>query len=99
MQEFASQFNPKLILWGSDDLLAAYNRFRATGIDAPDEGSPVMLLAFERLLYAIRRDLGHPNKNLGPGDLLRVFVNDVDDYIGPSGEPRPEPRGGSAPSQ
>jgi hypothetical protein len=45
------------------------------------EGSPEVMLAFERLLYSIRRDLGHANKGLGRGDLLRTFINDVDEFL------------------
>jgi hypothetical protein len=30
---------------------------------------------------AMRADLGRENKGLGPGDLLRVFMNDVDEFL------------------
>ena len=75
------RFTQKLILWGSADILSHWNAFRLVGAvlaDAQPEGSPEIMFAFEQVLYAIRRDLGHSNKGLGPGDLLRSFINDVD---------------------
>jgi hypothetical protein len=42
---------------------------------------PTVLFAFEQMLFEIRRDLGHENNGLGAGDLLRLFINDVDDYL------------------
>lgn len=79
---FMATFNQKLILWGSDELLAEYVRFRQVAAIAEDgEGSPEAIFAFERLLYAIRTDLGHSNKGLGAGDLLRLFINDIDTVL------------------
>jgi hypothetical protein len=86
IQRFSVDFNQQLILWGSDDLLSEYNRFRAVGAVLGEEGGPPIMFAFEGLLYAIRRDLGHPNKGLGRGDLLRVFINDLDDFVEPKAQ-------------
>ena len=40
------------------------------------------LIAIERILYAIRADMGHKNKGLRQGDLLAIFINDVNSYLG-----------------
>jgi hypothetical protein len=45
------------------------------------------VFAFEQLLYAIRLDLGNDDEHLGRGDLLRVFVTDIDDYLVPDSAP------------
>jgi hypothetical protein len=37
----------------------------------------------ERLYRAMRADLGHDDKNLAAGDLLRLYITDVDDLMGP----------------
>lgn len=37
--------------------------------------------AYEGLLRAIRRDLGHDDSDLAKWDLLRVFINDLDDHL------------------
>jgi hypothetical protein len=84
IQRFTALFTQKLILWASSDLLTRYNAFRMTAsvLTADDaETSPLPLLAFEDVLYAIRRDLGHPKEDLAPGDLLRLFINDFDDFL------------------
>ena len=46
---------------------------------AVDSGSLASLVAFEKVLLAIREDLGHDNSALKHGDLLRLFVNEDDD--------------------
>lgn len=82
IMRFMATFNQKLILWGSDELLSEYVLFRSAGAVAEEDGgSPKMVFAFERLLYAIRRDLGHANKGLATGDLLRLFINDIDSVL------------------
>jgi hypothetical protein len=72
------RMNQKLILWASDDVLALFNRFRTAALAAPADGSVDVVLDWEQVLYAIRRDLGHRNEGLISRDLLRLFLNDVD---------------------
>jgi hypothetical protein len=50
--------------------------------DAPTD--PSVLLRWEQVLFAIRRDLGHDNGGLRPGDLLRVYIHDADEYVQPT---------------
>lgn len=73
-----------LLIWGSEPVIVAFNRWRVQ-VAALEEGSPDALFAFEDLLYAIRADLGNESKNMGRGDLLRVFVNDIDEFL-PAGD-------------
>jgi hypothetical protein len=69
-------FTEKILIWGSDDVLRAYSRYRADAVAGRD---PVeMIGAQEDLFFAIRKDLGHKNKNLPRGTILRLFVNDLD---------------------
>lgn len=35
----------------------------------------------ENLLLAIRKDMGHKNKGLQQGDILSLFINDVDETL------------------
>jgi hypothetical protein len=44
-----------------------------------DMTNPTYLLTYEQLLFLIRKDLGHDDSTLTPGDLLRVYVNDFDE--------------------
>jgi hypothetical protein len=43
--------------------------------------SPAVGIGFERLLFAFRDDLGNKRGDLQEGDLLRVFVQDIDEYL------------------
>lgn len=63
-----------LTIWGSDEVVAAFSRFRAQASENPKESIFVM----EELLLAIRKDLGHKNKAMGRGSILRLFVTDID---------------------
>ena len=40
-----------------------------------------LILLYEKLILAIRRDLGHNNKGLKTGDVLALFVNDIDQHL------------------
>jgi hypothetical protein len=73
IKEFAS-FTEKILVWGSDDVIRAYSRFRGGS-----SGDPIALIRIqEDLFLAIRKDLGHKNKNLPRGTILGLFVNDLD---------------------
>lgn len=39
------------------------------------------LFLFEDVLFSLRGDIGHSNKGLSQGDLLALFVNDIDKYV------------------
>jgi hypothetical protein len=77
MMKFVSGFAQKIMIWGSDDVLHRYAVFRrmgsATGLET--------VVAVESLLFAIRADVGHRNKNLKTGDLLSIFVNDIESFL------------------
>lgn len=80
LREFFDELAQGLLVWGSEPVINAWNEWRASVAgEEPDEIEG--LFSFERLLYAIREDLGNESKVLGRGDLLRVFVNDIDDYL------------------
>ena len=87
MARFLSDFTQRLTLWGSEEVLREYGQFRlfsslhaAGGEDASD-GSTELMFKFEQLLLAIRNDLGHSNNDLVRGDLLRLWINDIDDFL------------------
>lgn len=77
--KFVTEFTQKLMLWGSDRVLKEYCKFRrlAVHIDPKERPKDIMFL-FENLLFAIRRDTGHKNRGFRKGDLLALFLTDVD---------------------
>lgn len=83
VQRFFASFTQTLIVWGSDEVVGQWSSMRRQWVSLSEDGKPStdMLFDLERLFLAIRRDTGHKNKNLKKGDLLGLFVNDVDKYI------------------
>ena len=67
-------FSEKLIVWGSADVIQAWVKFRTTKFDGAD-GLKVM----DELFLAIRKDLGNDSSKLKNHELLRLFVNDLDE--------------------
>lgn len=82
MIEFFSDFTQKVMVWGSDEVLILWSRYRRAFVDIedPKSVSPEKLFDFEDLLMAIRKDMGHKNKGVIKGDLLGLFINDIDKY-------------------
>ncbi len=78
MFQFFQSFNQKMIVWGPDEVLKQYLIFRASSQEG-DNLPPIQILEdLEVLMFAMRVDLGHANKNLQKRDLLRLFINDLD---------------------
>lgn len=85
LDKFLIDFTKKLIIWGADPVIGKWASYRKENIsrlnrsnenDEKIENSQI-LFDMERLLYVIRKDIGHKNINLEKGDLLRLFVNDI----------------------
>lgn len=84
MVEFIYGFTQKIMVWGSDSVLKVYSEFRRKYVSLAEQPSSSMIepmLVLEKLLYAIRSDVGHKNKGLAPGDLLSLFISDIERYL------------------
>jgi hypothetical protein len=72
-----TMFTEKLIVWGSEAAMLQWLAWRQLSL-AQAQGSNVPperhLEEWERFLFTMRRDLGHRDKNLVPGSLLRLFI-------------------------
>ena len=80
MIKFMAEITQELVIWGSDEMLEAFYKFRMMSIENADGNSENpynVLFMVEDLLLAIRKDLGHKNKNLSRGKILGLFVNDL----------------------
>ena len=81
-----SSFTQKIMVWGSDEVLSAFVKFRHSAINPDPKADPIDgILNVERLILAIRKDLGHKNKGLHKGDILALFVNDIYEKLGRKG--------------
>lgn len=76
MVDFMIGFTQKLLIWGSDEVVASFCKFRKSGQDPK-----TIMFAIEDIWLAVRRDLGHDNKGISRGMLLGLIVTDIDDYI------------------
>ncbi|UYN83232.1 MAG: hypothetical protein KIT89_11090 [Microcella sp.] len=78
MVAFFADITPQIITYGSRRVIRAWNEFRKVSRVSPNDGKAA-LLAFEGLLKAMRADLGHTVFTHPQGELLGVFVNDIDE--------------------
>lgn len=74
--DFMFGFIQKLLIWGSDDVVIAFEKFRRS---SQEQGN--ILFAVEGIWTAIRKDLGHSNKGISKGTLLSLIVNDIDKFL------------------
>jgi hypothetical protein len=83
MEKFLYAFTQKIMIWGSDEVVVAWSNYRRKIINYSPESDIGFTAMFEleRLLLALRKDTGHKNKNIKRGDLLGLFINDVDNYV------------------
>ena len=80
MQEFFASITPPLISYGSRGVIRNWNTFRKISRENIGDTSAIML-GFEGLLKAMRQDLGHNSFSHQPGELLGIFINDVDEIL------------------
>ncbi|MFI0515366.1 hypothetical protein ACH3Y9_34040 [Streptomyces sp. WSLK1-5] len=76
--QFLREITPNLITWASDDVLLAWSKFKREAQILPSEDT---VFSFEELLSAIRRDFGHGGRQMQEGDLLALFINDIDEQL------------------
>jgi hypothetical protein len=76
-EAFFKDLSTKLILHGPTPVISAWIGWqRAAAIDTM---AVATFVAWEGILRAVRRDLGHDNSDLASGDLLRLFLTEEDD--------------------
>ncbi|MCB9436870.1 MAG: hypothetical protein H6673_07730 [Anaerolineales bacterium] len=77
-QEFIAEYTPKLIVWAPDEVILLWSRLRQLSTQGTQEASTHNLFLLEELFLAMRKDVGHKNENFRRGDILRLFITDVD---------------------
>lgn len=71
-QKGVMELRKTALIWGNSETIRAVNDWSASALD-PGQDNVNSLLATEKLLSCIRKDLGHED-TLEPGDLTCVFV-------------------------
>lgn len=77
-ESFFRELTPDLMTWASDDVLIAWSHFKR-GINATSPERA--LFEFEKVLMEIRKDFGHSGRKVVEGDLLGLFVTDIDQHL------------------
>lgn len=77
-----NDFNQSLTLWGSSKAIRLWNEWRLATVGKQPSASE-LLFAMEKVLIQLRRDMGQ-GRGLKRGDLLKLFINDVDTLLSSS---------------
>ncbi len=73
-----ADITPELILWASDDVLPLLIKFRRVSINNEKNSSRTPITLLGQILLAIRKDLGHQNRQIDQATILGTFVNDIE---------------------
>lgn len=72
----------QLTLGASSEMVQAFNAWTRQAVEAQKEGNDIeTVVAWEVLLRAIRKDLGHKDADLPLYELLRLFITDFDEHF------------------
>ncbi|MDR1548045.1 MAG: hypothetical protein LBT06_05565 [Hungatella sp.] len=74
-----NEFSKKLTLWGSNEVIKKWLKFRKGSI-TKDENPQNILFIMEDIMFSIRKDLGNKRgvfNKLRKGDLLAFVIDDV----------------------
>lgn len=72
----------QLVLGAPKEMILAFNRWEREAQAAKEKDDNIALaFAWEELLRAMRHDLGHDDSGLPRAELLRVFIDDLDQFL------------------
>lgn len=74
--EYHSTVPQQLVLWASEPVIKTYVTYMSV-----DREEDTTMFEFEQILFALRRDLGYSNKGLQKGDLLHLFLKEVEQAL------------------
>lgn len=80
LEKLGVKITKDLVLWGGRNVIKEYVKFREFG-KKPNKNDISINFQFENFLYALRKDLGNSNINLVKGDLLKLYIIDIDKYL------------------
>ena len=77
MMKFFVEKNPTIVTYASNSVIKEVGKMRLRLT-----GNPESMFVVENVLIEMRKDLGHSSVGLEKGDILRLFINDIDNYLG-----------------
>lgn len=78
MEPVVVRFMSLVILWGSDETIEAFFRFRSSSESQPP--TLVTMRFISDFLLAVRRDVAYPNTELGGLHAIGMRINDIGDH-------------------
>ena len=78
LQKWIEGFNRAVVLYGSNKVIVKWGNFRINSLN-PDPKK--LMTELEELLYEIREDLGFEKEDMKKGDILKLFINDIETLI------------------
>ena len=91
--EETKKYQKLMTIYASDNVLKAWSIFKYKIINSvlndkkmsKEEKTKIFIqteaIYLEKLILEMRRDLGYQNKNLKKFDILKIYINDFDDYF------------------
>lgn len=76
-EKMVLDFSQKLTLWGSNEVVQKWIKYRKAAASNPNLEN---LLLLEDIIYEIRKDVGQ-RKRMGKGDMLAIFINDIEEIV------------------
>jgi hypothetical protein len=76
MTKFFVEKNPFIVTYASNGVIEKMGKMRPKL-----SNTETAMFTIEDLLLEMRKDLGHTKRGFKQGDILRLFINDVDDYL------------------
>lgn len=82
IMKFFSNTSKDLVIWGSKDIIEAFGKFREKLQELSlENNNPMKILnEVEDLMFAIRKDLGHDYIGTKRGDIMRLYITDLQKY-------------------
>jgi len=80
------EFSKKVIFYGSDDVIRAYQEFMSHSQESAE--APNVVKSSEnmaKVIVAIRKDMGHPNTKFTPKTFVKQLINDYHKHCGVGG--------------
>ncbi len=80
--KFFADFSAKAIPWASPEVIRQWSRWKSIGLQLSEKSIPTqstnLIFETEKLILAMRKDLGHKDGILDDHQILRMFITDLD---------------------
>ena len=84
LSEFV-EYKKILLIWADADIIKTWNETETSFVDVDNKSSEEILLIWDKMLRAIRKDLGKDDSQLGDLELISVLLS-AEDKVGNQGD-------------